>query len=804
MRDHRLRLVALMTHPVQYLAPWFRHIHAHANSIDLQVVYATEPTPQQQGVGFDRDFSWDVPLCVGYDSMIVRPAHTGVSLDSDRFLGLDVPEAVDAVRQLTPDVVLIAGWHSATQVRAIRALARDGVPLLYRGDTHLGSMSTRHAWLSRLRARVMLRQFSGYLAVGSRAHDYLRAMGVSDPAIVRSPHAVDNDAFRLRADAARGRRAEIRTAYGCPGDQRVVLYVGKLTKIKRPRDVIDAVARLERGVALFVGDGPERAALEAYAHEHKVACIFAGFLNQQEIANAYVAADALMLPGRETWGLVANEALASGLPVVMSTDAGAAPDLASAGVCVAVPPGHAVRFAQALHEVIERQRTGQSSTRDCQSAVQAHSFAEATRGLEAAAVSVHRNRQQANVTAPARVVALCGNLVFAGGMERITFEALSSLVRGGADVHALLNGWSSRPIAELAERHGVTWEVGNYGARLDGVFTHPRRMLRALADVAMASSQLGTLLFQRRVTHVLAVDFRAVLVHAPALWLCRILRIPVLLRSGVPPTRTARHAFLWRRIISPLVSRHIANSAFTAAELRAVGVPSQRIVTIHNVAPVRESEEVEFVRQPGRIAYVGQIIPEKGVLQLLDAVGLLIAQGLDVTIDVAGQMEGWAPETVYAYRSALRARAAQPDLMGRVRFLGWQENISAILRQASVHCCPSQPEQREGFGITVVEAKRAGVPSVVCPSGALPELIEHHRDGVVAEGFDAAAIADGLEWLLAEPGRLAQAQEAALASSRHFDPLVFERRWQQAFDMRPATPERSADGMLANVQGASR
>lgn len=804
MRQDRVRLVAVMTHPVQYLAPWFRHIHAHAETIDLKVVYATEPTPQQQGVGFDRPFSWDVPLCAGYDSVIVRPAQAGVSLDSGRFLGLDVPETLDAVRRLTPDVVLIAGWHSATQVRAIRALKRAGVPLLYRGDTHLGSMSTRHARLSRLRARVMLRQFSGYLAVGSRAYDYLRAMGVADPAIVRSPHAVDNEAFRLRAEAARVKRAEIRAAYGCTDDQRIVLYAGKLTTIKRPRDVVDAVARLERGVALFVGDGPERASLEAYAHAQKVRCLFAGFLNQQEITDAYVAADALMLPGRETWGLVANEALASGLPVVISTDAGAAPDLASAGVCVAVPPGHASRFAQALDEVIERQRSGHSTALDCQRAVEAHSFAEATRGLETAAVSVHRNRQKANVGAPARVVALCGNLVFAGGMERITFEALASLVRGGADVHALLNGWSSRPIAQLAERHGVTWQVGHYGARLDGVFSHPLRLLRALADVATASAHLVTLVIRRRVTHIFAVDFRTVIVHAPALLLCRILGLPVVLRSGVPPTRTPRHGFLWRRIIIPLVSRHVANSAFTAAELRAVGVPSEQIVTIHNVAPVRESEEAACIRQPGRVAYVGQIIPEKGVLQLLDAVGLLVARGLDVTIDVAGQMEGWAPETVYAYRSALRARAAQPDLTGRVRFVGWQENISAILREASVHCCPSQPEQREGFGITVVEAKQAGVPSVVCPSGALPELIQHHLDGVVADGFDAAAIAGGLEWLLAEPGRLAQTQEAALASSRRFDPVVFEHRWQQAFDMRPATHARSADGVLVNIHGASR
>ena len=51
-----VRLTAVLTHPIQYYAPWFRHLHAHAPQLALTVVYATRPTPAQQGAGFGVPF----------------------------------------------------------------------------------------------------------------------------------------------------------------------------------------------------------------------------------------------------------------------------------------------------------------------------------------------------------------------------------------------------------------------------------------------------------------------------------------------------------------------------------------------------------------------------------------------------------------------------------------------------------------------------------------------------------------------------------------------------------------------------
>src|SRR5262249_3655051 len=72
-----IRLTVVLTHPIQYYAPWFRHIARVAPEIALTVVHAIEPTPEQQGVGFDRPFTWDVSLTDGYHAVTVRPSRPG-------------------------------------------------------------------------------------------------------------------------------------------------------------------------------------------------------------------------------------------------------------------------------------------------------------------------------------------------------------------------------------------------------------------------------------------------------------------------------------------------------------------------------------------------------------------------------------------------------------------------------------------------------------------------------------------------------------------------------------------------------
>ena len=295
---------------------------------------------------------------------------------------------------------------------------------------------------------------------------------------------------------------------------------------------------------------------------------------------------------------------------------------------------------------------------------------------------------------------------------------------------------------------------------------------------------LDLLRVSRRVrpTHILVPDMDATLRNIPALLWLRLRGVRVIARLGTAPPPGRFYRNLWRRVINPVVDRFVANSDFTRRELMAHGIPGEKIETIENMSPRRQSATPDPVaRIPGRVVFVGQIIPGKGVGVLLDAIAQLRGRGVDATLDVVGAIDVWESPEYRGHHAALRQRASRDDLAGAVNFLGHREDVPALLSRASVHCCPSLPELREGFGLVVLEAKLSGTPSVVTPSGNLPEMIEHTRDGWLCPRADADALAEGLEYFLTNPEAAASAGRAAFASAERYSESRFATAWSRVF-----------------------
>jgi glycosyltransferase involved in cell wall biosynthesis len=787
-----LRLTAVLTHPIQYYAPWFRRMHAGTPELALTVVHATQPTPAQQGVGFGHAFEWDIPLTEGYRSIVVRPADAKDRIDSTSFLGLDVPEIGAAIARTLPDVVLITGWYSVTLVRALFACRRLGVPTLYRGDSHL--LSGPHGWkrpLWALKTKILLRQFDGFLSPGVRVGEYLRKFGVPDHRIFQVPHAVDNEMFA--AAAAPYQHSDVRAAarlrWNVAPDAFVVLFVGKLVESKCPLDVVRAVARLAPGATLMiVGSGPLEEEVRAEAARLNVSLRMTGFLNQCDLGQLYALADCLTLPGPETWGLVVNEALASGLPCVVSDAVGCAPDLIRDGDTGYVYPLEDIdALAKTIAKVRQRNAEGHDWSPACRALIASYSYDAMTVGVVRAARSVlpHSPGLEPDwSSAPSRIIACCGQMVIAGGLERIAFEVLDAARKHGAACHAIVNSWENFRITALAESSGASWSVGPYWYPLKRRQLTPLVVARMAIEVLRVSVDLLRICRRIRPTHVLLPDYQAVLRNAPALlWLrARGVRIVAGLQNAPTPGRFYR--LLWRYVINPFVDVFVSNSGFTYRELLAVQVPPDKMQTIPNMAPRRATEwNPNGPRVPGRIIFVGQIIPDKGLDVLLEAVALLRCRGVEATLDVVGDMDGWESPAYRGHRAALRARAGRTDLQGAVNFLGWREDVPTLMSRASVHCCPSRLEIREAFGNVVLEAKMSGVPSVVTMSGDLSELVTHGHDGWVCPEITPDAMAAGLEFFLSRPDDLVRAGRAALVSAANYSEQRFSASWSTIFGL---------------------
>ncbi len=327
------KLGILCSHPIQYYSPLFRHL-ANTTDIDLKVYYCHKPSPDQQGTGFGVAFSWDVDLTGGYENIWLKNVARQPNLVD--FGGCDTPEIAEIIRRDEFNAFLILGWDKKSMWQAIRACWKYDTPLLVRGDSHLHVQIPFYKKLGKeLSHRYFIPKFSACLAVGQWSKEYFEHYGAKN--IFMSPHFVDNEWFAKELLRWKPLSDKIKKEWKISLGTIVFLFVGKFEEKKRPMDILWALKRilkknrtmLERLRVLMVGDGVLKKGCEKFALLNSLPVTFTGFLNQSQISKAYSVSDVLVLPsdGRETWGLVVNEAMACGLPAIVTDQVGCGPDL---------------------------------------------------------------------------------------------------------------------------------------------------------------------------------------------------------------------------------------------------------------------------------------------------------------------------------------------------------------------------------------------------------------------------------------------------------------------------------------------
>jgi glycosyltransferase involved in cell wall biosynthesis len=219
------------------------------------------------------------------------------------------------------------------------------IPVLLRMDSN--DFRPR-SWILDSIYRVLFMGVDVVLTVGTANARWCRLNGIPPTRMVPSPHFVDNAYFSERAATLRPQRQELRLRWQIPEDAFCFLFAGKLQPKKRPQDLLDALALVKTQQKsqsrplhlLVVGTGEMEASCRSHAEALQLPISFVGFLNQSEIPAAYAVTDCLVLPSDhgESWGLVVNEAMACGLPVIVSDLVGCAEDLVQPGLTGDVVP----------------------------------------------------------------------------------------------------------------------------------------------------------------------------------------------------------------------------------------------------------------------------------------------------------------------------------------------------------------------------------------------------------------------------------------------------------------------------------
>jgi glycosyltransferase involved in cell wall biosynthesis len=394
----RIKVAIMATHPIQYQVPWFRRL-ATEEGIELIVYYSFLPDETLQGDGFGVPFQWDIPMLDGYrwEALSGRRVPSGPA-------GFFRGGAYKTFAKERPDVVILTGWQAPPLLRALWACMRLGIPRAVRGESN--ALRRRPLWI-RLLHKVLLSRFDAFLAIGKANKEFYLEYGVPREKVFTCNYFVDNQRFGKGSGEASGVREGIRSAWGIKKEDACFLFSGKLIPKKRIFDLLSAFEkarrRSEKVYLLVVGAGELMESAKQFASERNLPVAFAGFLNQTEIVKAYAAADCLVLPSDygETWGLVVNEAMACGLPAIVSDRVGCGPDLIENGVTGRIFPfGDTKALAGIMLEMAADREQLACMGRKARKKVEAYSVENAVEGTLQAVHAVFEAQFQERSASP--------------------------------------------------------------------------------------------------------------------------------------------------------------------------------------------------------------------------------------------------------------------------------------------------------------------------------------------------------------------------------------------------------------------
>jgi len=250
-----------------------------------------------------------------------------------------------ALDEIKPDVVVVPGWSYADALSALLWCAKTHTPSVVMSESTAWD-EVRAGWKEWIKRRLVKLNSAG-LAGGTPHTDYLIQLGLERERIFSGYDIVDNEYFIRNADVARGQGAAVRRQYGLPekyflASARFIEKKNLFRLVQAYRAYRDQAGTMENGKQkceiwdlVLLGDGPLKPELNRLISELGLeACVHRpGFKQYHELPAYFGLASAFVHPSTtEQWGLVVNEAMASGLPVLVSDRCGCATDLVTEGV----------------------------------------------------------------------------------------------------------------------------------------------------------------------------------------------------------------------------------------------------------------------------------------------------------------------------------------------------------------------------------------------------------------------------------------------------------------------------------------
>lgn len=352
---HRYRVAIVHNIIPPYRVKLFESLSKHPD-VELTVYYCSSTHKMRQ---------WEIVEAT-YDHKVLP----GFAVDIGPIANHVNPSIISTIERERFDVVIIGGHTDTTMQLALLACRLTGTPII------LWTEGIKEAELSvgrlmRPWSKMLIGRMNAFIVPGNAAKDYVVDLGARPDDVIIAPNMVDNDKFLAAYDSREACCTTVRKELNLEG-KKVILFSGRLVAIKGVTELLAAYATVYKKdpdtALVYLGDGELRSQLENRCKELGLPLVrFPGWPSQAEVARYYAAADLFVLPTRmDVWGLAINEAMASGLPVISTTMAGASRDMIVPNDNgFIVPPGDIVALAQCIEKILGdedlRERMGQRS-----------------------------------------------------------------------------------------------------------------------------------------------------------------------------------------------------------------------------------------------------------------------------------------------------------------------------------------------------------------------------------------------------------------------------------------------------------
>lgn len=265
-------------------------------------------------------------------------------------------------------MVVINGWHFSSYILSFLFAPMFGHRVAIYCDAPVYKETNRTGLKNNIRRFLLTRVLFKHLVdkclyIGTQSKKFYQFNKVEDAKLVFTPFAIDND--RFKAGLKRFDRYAERSRLNIKEDDFVILFTGKFISVKRPMDLIKAFENLKvrDKFLVLVGEGELKESMQDYVAAQEIQQVhFAGFINQSELPKYYGIADVLVLCSEtETWGLSVNEAMACGLPIVISDMVGCGEDLVREGKNGFIfPKGDINALSESIGLVAEEKKSANS------------------------------------------------------------------------------------------------------------------------------------------------------------------------------------------------------------------------------------------------------------------------------------------------------------------------------------------------------------------------------------------------------------------------------------------------------------